>query len=284
MRFSPSRVPPSKPPVKSSEAHTPRVHAHDHWIEHPQGRIHARRWSPEQPSGRAPIVMLHDSLGSVALWRTLPADLSRATGREVIAYDRLGFGRSDPRVGRPAPGFVGEEAADVLPVLREHLRIGRFVAFGHSVGGGMAIHAAAAWPADCVALVTIAAQVFAEERTLEGIRAARVLFEDPAQVERLAKYHGDKAPWVLDAWIGTWLDPAFASWSLADVLPRVACPVLAIHGELDEYGSTRHAETIGRLVGGPVRVELLPGGGHMPHREDPARVLALVARFLADQA
>jgi pimeloyl-ACP methyl ester carboxylesterase len=284
MRFSPSPDSPSKPPVKSSESTSPRVHAHDRWIEHPHGRIHARRWSPEQATDLAPIVMLHDSLGSVALWRTLPAELSRATAREVVAYDRLGFGKSDPRVGRPGRGFVGEEATDVLPVLREQLRIGKFVAFGHSVGGGMAIHAAAAWPADCVALVTIAAQVFAEERTLEGIRAAQVLFEDPAQVERLAKYHGDKARWVLDAWIGTWLDPAFAQWSLADVLARVTCPVLAIHGEVDEYGSTRHAETIVRLVGGSARVELLPGGGHMPHREEPARVVALVAQFLADQA
>ena len=56
----------------------------------------------------------------------------------------------------------------------------------------------------------------------------------PGQVERLARYHGDKARWVLDAWIGSWLHPGFASWTLAEVLPRVACPVLALHGALDE--------------------------------------------------
>ena len=280
MRFSPSPDSPSKPPVKSSESTSPRVHAHDRWIEHPHGRIHARRWSPEQATDLAPIVMLHDSLGSVALWRTLPAELSRATAREVVAYDRLGFGKSDPRVGRPGRGFVGEEATDVLPVLREQLRIGKFVAFGHSVGGGMAIHAAAAWPADCVALVTIAAQVFAEERTLEGIRAAQVLFEDPAQVERLAKYHGDKARWVLDAWLETWLSPEFAAWSLTEVLPRVSCSVLAIHGAEDEYGSARHPELIGERAGGSAQVELLEGTGHMPHRERASQVVELAADWL----
>jgi pimeloyl-ACP methyl ester carboxylesterase len=273
--------------VKSSEYPPSRTDVRDQWLEHPQGRIFTRRWTPadsEEPTPRPPIVLLHDSLGAVALWRDFPAALSQATGRDVIAYDRLGFGKSDRRSGRLAPGFVAEEASTGFPLLREQLGFQEFVAFGHSVGGGMAIHCAAAFGAECEALVTISAQAFAEERTLEGIRAAKEQFKDPAQVERLARYHGDKARWVLDAWIETWLDPAFASWSLADVLPRVACPVLAIHGDLDEFGSTKHPEMIGALASGEVRAEILPGVGHVPHREQPALVLKLVSGFLAENS
>ncbi len=262
-----------------------RIASRDQWVEHPQGRLFARRWWPEDaPRQGSPVVLLHDSLGCVELWRDFPAALSRATGREVIAYDRLGFGQSAARSARPGLDFVREEAAFHLPVVCEQLGVRRFVALGHSVGGGMAIQCAAeaatAGAPDCEALVTLAAQVFPEDRTLAGIRVAREQFRDPRQIERLARYHGDKAPWVLDAWIGTWLDPDFSAWSLAGVLPRVRCPALAIHGERDEYGSTLHPELIGQLASGPVRVEILPGVGHVPHREQPAEVLSLLGGFL----
>jgi pimeloyl-ACP methyl ester carboxylesterase len=256
----------------------------EQWIDHPQGRIFARRWGPQNAQKAPevpPIVLMHDSLGSVELWRDFPAALSLATGREVIAYDRLGFGRSDARSGRPSLDFVREEATDVFALLLEQLDVQRCVAMGHSVGGGMAIQCAADFPDRCAALVTVAAQVFPEDRTLSGIRAAREQFRDPAQVERLARYHGDKARWVLQAWTETWLDPDFASWSLVPVLPRVRCPALAIHGEDDEYGSTVHPDLMARHSGGPVERAILPGIGHMPHREQLDEVLRRVAAFLA---
>lgn len=57
--------------------------------------------------------------------------------------------------------------------VRQALDIGRFIAFGHSVGGGMGICCAATHPQDCDALITESAQTFAEDRTLDGIRAAQ---------------------------------------------------------------------------------------------------------------
>ncbi|WP_019938660.1 alpha/beta fold hydrolase [Bordetella sp. FB-8] len=254
----------------------------DQWIDHPRGRIFARRWRAQDASDAAPpIVLLHDSLGSVELWRDFPAALSQAAGREVIAYDRLGFGRSEARHPWPSLDFVREEATEVFPVLLAQLGARKCVVMGHSVGGGMAIECAAQFPDRCSGLVTIAAQVFPEDRTLAGIRAAREQFREPGQMERLARYHGDKAQWVLDAWTEIWLDPAFASWSLATVLARVRCPALAIHGQDDEYGSTIHTDLMARHSGGPVRRAILPGVGHMPHREQPDQVLRLVADFLA---
>jgi pimeloyl-ACP methyl ester carboxylesterase len=144
----------------------------------------------------------------------------------------------------------------------------------------MAVHCAAEFAADCEALITESAQAFPEERTLQGVAAAKEQFRDEAQLRRLGKYHGDKARWVLDAWTESWLHPEFESWSLAAVLPRVRCPVLAIHGVDDEYGSTRHPDIIGRLCGGRSRVELLADTHHVPHRERPETILELVSAFI----
>ncbi|MDO5290068.1 MAG: alpha/beta hydrolase [Pseudomonadota bacterium] len=264
----------------------PTPTAHDQWVPHPQGRLFSRRWQPaDLPAPGLPIVLLHDSLGCVALWRDFPAALCQATGREVIAYDRLGFGQSDARQALPGLDFVAEEARDFLPQLCAAWGLSRFAIMGHSVGGGMAIECAAQHPDRCEALITLSAQVFAQAHTLAGIRIAREQFRDPAQLERLAKYHGSKARWVLNAWTENWLHPGFAPWSLLPVLPRVRCPMLALHGENDEYGTPLHAQCIGQHSGGPARVDILPGVGHVPHREQPRTVLDKVAAFLrsADQ-
>lgn len=257
----------------------------DLWIETHHGRLFAQRWhlGLAPASGRAPIVLFHDSLGCVALWRDFPLQLADATGRDVIAYDRLGFGRSDPHPGRLDCGFVHAEAATGFRALREQLALDAFVAFGHSVGGGMAIATAAAYPDACRALVAEAAQAFVEDRTRAGIRAAREAFVQPGQVERLARYHGRKAEWVLHAWIDTWLADDFADWQLDDALRGVRCPALVLHGDQDEYGSAHHPERIGALIGATATVHLLPGCGHVPHRERTEEVLSLVTGWLDDQ-
>jgi pimeloyl-ACP methyl ester carboxylesterase len=268
-----------------SEINSPSIASTDAWVEHPQGRIFVRIWAPSADNGSGPvdnpIVLFHDSLGCVELWREFPARLCVATGRRVIAYDRLGFGQSDPRLDKPTIDFIADEAKSYFPAIREQLGIQRFIAFGHSVGGGMAVNCAAKFAADCEALITESAQIFPEDRTLESIFAAQQQFKDDKQVERLKKYHGEKAKWVLDAWTETWLDPEFASWSIASVLPRVSCPVLAIHGIFDEYGTTRHPEMIGQLSGGPSQVEIMEDTYHVPHRERPEAVIKLVSEFIS---
>lgn len=240
-------------------------------------------WAPTDVTSatRAPIVLLHDSLGCVALWRDFPAMLANATGRRVIAYDRLGFGRSDPSPGTLPPTFIHDEATRGLTPVCAALGIERFIAFGHSVGGGMAVGCAAAFADDCVGLVTMSAQAFVEDRTLAGIRTAQTAFAHPGQVERLAKYHGDKAAWVLHAWIDTWLAPSFADWSLDADLARVRCPTLVMHGEHDEYGSVLHPQRIAGGVAGPSSLHVLDGVGHVPHREQPDAVLARVGAWMA---
>jgi len=206
--------------------------------------------------------------------------LSQATGREVIAYDRLGFGRSDAYPGPLPPQFIRDEAGRFFGHLRAALRVDRFAALGHSVGGAMAAACASLYAQDCVALITIAAQAFVEDRTLQGIRAAQLQFEQPEQMVRLEKYHGDKAPWVLTAWTGTWLGERFRDWTIEHEIDAIHCPMLVLHGEHDEYGSALHPTRIAKLSKASSECLILKGCHHVPHREAPEAVLAAVGRFL----
>ena len=256
----------------------------DVWLEHEHGRLFVRTWTPagslDVSCFDTPIVLFHDSLGCVALWRDFPEQLSRASGRRVIAYDRLGFGQSGSRCDTLAMDFISDEAKTYFPFIREQLGFQQFICCGHSVGGGMAVSCAAEFPADCTALITIAAQAFTEEQTLHGIQIAQEQFKDEAQIERLKKYHGEKARWVLDAWIQTWLHPSFASWSLQNVLSGVISPALLIHGANDEYGSIRHPNLIAQWSSGVSRVEIIPDTFHVPHKERPELMLNLLAGFI----
>lgn len=167
----------------------------DHWVMSAGGRLFTRVWEPaaSQASPRAPLVLLHDSLGCVELWRDFPAELAKATGRKVIAYDRLGFGRSQAQEGKAPLTFIQDEASTAFFAVKEALGLERFGLFGHSVGGEMAVYIAAQFALECVAVVSESAQAFVEEYTRAGVLQARKQFADPAQLARLRQYHGERA-------------------------------------------------------------------------------------------
>lgn len=257
----------------------PTVITEEYHVDAGPGRLYVRRWQPATPASPPPaIVLFHDSLGCVELWRDFPGRLAHATGRPVVAYDRLGFGKSDPNPGTLDMDFVEQEARHGFAAVREALGLEEFVALGHSVGGGMALASAVEHAARCRALITESAQMFTEEHTLAGIRQARSDFAQPGQVDRLKKYHGEKAPWVLSAWTDTWLSPGFADWRLDDCLRAVRCPVLALHGDNDEYGSLAHPQRMQALAG--AQAVILQDCGHVPHREMPDTVIAHIAGWL----
>ncbi len=247
----------------------------------PFGSLFAKRWIPANAKPTAtPFLLFHDSLGSVDLWRDFPELLAKATGRTVIAYDRLGFGQSDPLTQPIDPDFIAQEAERFIPLVCDFFQLERFIAFGHSVGGGMAVHTAAQHPQWCALLITESAQAFVEELTRSGIREAETMFQDQKAFDRLARYHGERTQWVLDAWINSWLSPDFDHWSLDAALPGVNCPTLVLHGEEDEYGSADQPQRIADGVNGKVKLELLPDIHHVPHRENPTLVLKKVCDFL----
>jgi pimeloyl-ACP methyl ester carboxylesterase len=257
---------------------------HDVWAQTPNGRIFVRVWNPANTgtneADKSPIVLFHDSLGCVELWRSFPRALGKSTGRRIIAYDRLGHGKSDPLGKGTALNFIREEAEFYFPIIRDQLNIKKFVAFGHSVGGAMAVHCAGKFADACVALITESTQSFVDDKVIHGLNEAKKQFQKPEQFERLRKYHGDKAERVLNNWLEIWLSADFASWSLKPVLPSVTCDLLVIHGKDDEYGTTKQPQLIASLASGPSQVELLAGTHHIPHREQEKTVVGLVADFL----
>ena len=257
------------------------VQVSEHRVETPQGRLFVRVWGAAADLDGA-FVLLHDSLGSVDLWREFPTTLAQATGKPVVAYDRLGYGQSDAAQGLPPSDFVAREAQAGLKPVLDRLKIPRAILVGHSVGGGMAVNAAVQMPDRIAGVVTIAAQAFPEDRTLSAIAQAKVQFKDDAQLARLSKYHGAKARWVVDAWTDSWLSPAFAHWHVRDVLPQVKCPLFALHGEHDEYGTAVHPQLYSELAGGPSRMWLMPGAYHLPHREQPQLVAERLRAFIQE--
>lgn len=257
------------------------VQTTDRCIDIPTGHLFVRHWQPTDAVEAPPIILLHDSLGSVELWRDFPERLATELGRPVVAYDRLGFGGSSPHPGMLAVDFIRNEAHESFREIKDALGITRFSVFGHSVGGGMAVGIAAAYPDECEAMVTMSAQAFVEDRTVAGIRAAQGTFAEPGQLDRLRRYHGDKAPWVLSAWIDRWLAPDFAGWSLDPDLPHVRCPNLVLHGNRDEYGSSEHPRRIAELSAGPSALHI-GDWGHVPWREEPATIIRLVNAWFVD--
>ena len=232
--------------------------------------------------GAAPeLLLLHEGLGSVSMWRDFPQRLAAAAGKRVIAYSRFGFGRSSPRTAPYGLRFMHEEAEEVLPELRRRLAIERPVLVGHSTGASMALLHAAHDTRGVAGVVAMAPLIDVEGSNLESIAAARESWRTTDWRDKLARHHDDVDA-VFRGWNDTWLDPAFRSWNLRADLPGIRAPILAILGSEDEYASTAQVETIRAKATHAASFELLllPGCGHAPHRDRPDAVVAAVARLL----
>ena len=227
------------------------------------------------------LVLLHEGLGCVGLWKDFPERLAAATGLPVFLWSRAGFGRSDPITLPRPPDYLDREAALVPEVLRA-AGLDDVVLVGHSDGGTIALlHGAAISDDGLRGVVTMAAHVFVEDVTIAGIQQARRAWEEGDLRRPLIRWHGGNVECAFHGWCDTWLDPGFRSWSIEGRLPAVQVPVLAMQGADDEYGTPAQVEAIVRGVSGPAESLLLPGVGHVPHAEAPDAVIAAIAAFVA---
>lgn len=234
---------------------------------------------PAARPGLPELVLLHEGLGCVGMWRDFPKKLAAATGCRVIAGSRAGYGGSEPYADARRPDYMHREACEALPAFLAALGIARPVLVGHSDGGSIALLFAGSFPEVPRGVVVMAPHEFVEEVTLAGIREARTAWATPPLPERLGRYHADVQRVFFD-WNDTWLSPEFRDWNIEDCLPAIACPLLAMQGEGDEYATMRQIEVIAE-VQPATRLVRLPDCGHSPHKDQEAMVLAEIAAFVA---
>ncbi|MGI9608064.1 MAG: alpha/beta fold hydrolase [Acidimicrobiales bacterium] len=224
--------------------------------------------------GRPTIVLLHDGLGSIAQWRSVPQLVADHTGSEVFAYDRSGHGSSRPTPDGPWPADWLEREADVLEQLLDLLGIERPILVGHSDGGSIAlIHAMRFHRA--AGVVAIAAHSWVEDAAVDHIAGLRGA---PAAVIAGLSVHHKDARAVFDAWSGVWTSDAFRTWDLRPTLAAIDVPVLVVQGSDDEYATDAQAVETARAIGDNADHRLVPGG-HLLHHDHPEVVAELVAQF-----
>ena len=234
----------------------------------------------ERDARRAPVVLLHEGLGSLAMWRDFPARLADATGRTAIVYSRYGYGESDVFEEPRDVEYMHHEGRVVLPALLDALGVREPILFGHSDGASIALIAAAAHPRIARALVLEAPHVFVEDLTVASIARVREAYAATDLRDKLARYHRDPDA-TFRGWNDIWLDPRFRDWNITGVLENVRVPVLVLQGEDDEYGTRAQLDAIAKRAG-DTTVTVLDRCGHSPHRDRADAVLAATSRFLAD--
>ena len=250
----------------------PFVHAADHRLEYElvNPELAAARW----------LVFLHEGLGSVAMWRDFPSRLCVAVGCRGLLYSRYGYGRSDPLTAPRRVDFMHDEAQHALPQLLDALEIDNPVLVGHSDGGSIALLHAGLTTRPTAALAVIAPHVLVEDISIASIEAAKRTFETTDLREKLRRYHDDPDS-AFRGWNDIWLHPDFRSWNIEDCLPGIRCPVLAIQGVDDEYGTLQQIERIARgAVNTQVELLTLPDCRHSPHRDQPEAVIAAMQKFI----
>lgn len=226
-------------------------------------------------SAAAPlIVFLHEGLGSTAMWRDFPAQLCAAAGARGLVYSRPGYGRSTPRLGEEKWGvdFMHVQAREVLPALLSALAPNtRPWLFGHSDGGSIALIYAALSPEKIAGVIVAAPHIFVEGVSVASISQTRDTYLQTDFRNKLARYHDDpdSAFW---SWNDIWLDPAFRAWNIEALLPQIICPLIAIQGIDDEYGTMAQIEGISRAAPHTQLIKL-ERCGHSPHRDQPQAVI-----------
>ncbi|HET7889591.1 MAG TPA: alpha/beta hydrolase [Bradyrhizobium sp.] len=233
-----------------------------------------------QPSQAPTIVMLHEGLGSAALWGDFPDRLQTATGMGVFVYSRAGYGASSP-VTLPRPlDYMSREALEVLPALLDRIGFTRGVLLGHSDGASIAaIHAGGTGDRRVRGVVLIAPHFVVEDVSVASIAEIRKTYETTELRAKLSRWHRNVDN-AFYGWNDAWLDPAFRRWDISDYLAYIRVPVIILQGANDQYGTIRQVEIAREECYCPVDVTIIPGAGHSPHREAAKLTLATITDFV----
>jgi len=248
-------------------------------------RIECRWIAPERGADAPLIVFLHEGLGSVAMWKDFPAQVCEAAGARGLVFSRPGYGRSTPRAEDEIwdVDFMHRQAHEVLPALFAALKLGdeKPWLFGHSDGGSISLLYASRFSDEVAGLVVLAPHIFVEDKTVANIEIARDAYRTTDLPGKLGRYH-DSADSAFWGWNRIWLHPPFRDWNIEAELATIRCPVLAVQGIDDAYGTLAQIRDIAPRVGGICELLEIPECGHSPHRDQPDRVIVATASFITN--
>lgn len=231
------------------------------------------------PEDAPTIVMLHEGLGSAALWGDFPDKLQAATGAGVFAYSRAGYGASTPATLPRPLDYMHREALDVLPKLLDQIGFRRGLLLGHSDGASIAsIYAGGVQDHRVQGVAMIAPHFVVEDISVTSIAGIKTAYETTGLRGKLARWHSDVDN-AFYGWNGAWLDPQFRAWDISEYLAYVRVPIAIVQGADDQYGTIRQIEIAREECYCPVDVAIIPGAGHQPHREAPGATLDAISEF-----
>jgi len=240
------------------------------------------RWIGNAGSTRPVVVFLHEGLGSISMWRDFPERFCNEHGLRGLVFSRYGYGQSTPRpLDAPLPlSYLHEQAYEALPAFLAALDVQQPWLFGHSDGGSIALLYASRFADAVSGTVVMAPHIFVEDITIEGIEKAREASETTDLLSRLARHHRDAGS-VFLGWNDVWLNPAFREWNIEAELGKIRCPILAIQGEGDEYGTLAQIQGIERQAPN-ARALAIADCGHSPHRDQPDAVSRAAGQFMEE--
>lgn len=234
---------------------------------------------------QAPLVLfLHEGLGSVSMWKDFPDSFCTTAHCRGLVYSRPGYGLSTPRHPdeRWDVDFMHRQAFEVLPAFLAALEIDprqqKLWLFGHSDGASISLLYAAHYPQALAGAIVLAPHIMVEDLTITRIEQARATYQTTDLSQKLGRYHQDvdSAFW---GWNNIWLHPPFRAWSIEEELNTIQCPLLAIQGLDDEYGSLEQIRGIARRVPNTELLEI-PACGHSPHRDQPTTLITHATDFM----
>ncbi len=256
----------------------------DAYVDLPDVRLFTRMLLPvngEADTGLPVAVFLHEGLGSVSQWKDFPERFVRACGLPVLLYDRLGYGKSSPRLEERRLDYLHREE-ELLSDLIGKLSLKKYYLLGHSEGGSLALIHAARHPSGLLKVITLSANTQEEPCITPEIEKVRIEYEKPGSKlkKALQKYHGIHCDEVFYAWCDTWTAGFFQSWNIKKELKLIQVPVLAFHGRNDQYTSLQQVENIRQLVPGQKEIHVLDHCSHHPHFDYPAKVVEVICHFI----
>jgi pimeloyl-ACP methyl ester carboxylesterase len=244
-------------------------------------RLEYQVFGPAPDAGAAPtLILLHEGLGCVAMWKDFPQHLSEQTGCGVFAYSRAGYGASSAcTLPRPLD-YMQTEGERCIPKMLDALNIRSCVLVGHSDGASIAA-VSASIDARIHGLILMAPHFFTEDLGLQAIARAKTAYDSQNLRERLRKYHGANVDCAFRGWNDAWLHADFRNWDLTHYLPKITVPILAIQGQQDPYGSQAQVQALRQYCAGPVDIRLLDDCMHAPFKDQTEQTMAAITAWLS---